>query len=253
MGVIMRKYLDSNIVYETKDMDKNHWLKLRKTGIGGSDAASVLGLNPYRSAMSVYLEKTPCIDEVEFIDEVGLINEVGVPIHTQIQVNHYMAVTGATHCYVAVLVGNEGLYIHKIDRDEEIIEEIMNLEAEFWEQCVLGDNIPLPDGSSDYGEVLQQYYKDSKDEELILFEQETILDRYDEINIISKEIENEKKKIEQHLKSQMKEYEIAYIGDRKVTWKKQERKSIDTKRLKKELPEIADKYMKSTTSRVFKI
>lgn len=321
----MRKYLDSNIVYETKDMDKNHWLKLRKTGIGGSDAASVLGLNPYRSAMSVYLEKTPCIDEVGLINDLGntpcennykmelgnkleefvakeftlktgkkvrningilkndkypfaianidravvgekaileckvtgsfqkKVWEVGVPIHTQIQVNHYMAVTGATHCYVAVLVGNEGLYIHKIDRDEEIIEEIMNLEAEFWEQCVLGDNIPLPDGSSDYGELLQEYYKDSKDEELILFEQETILDRYDEINIISKEIENEKKKIEQHLKSQMKEYEIAYIGDRKVTWKKQERKTIDTKRLKKELPEIADKYMKTTTSRVFRI
>lgn len=31
----------------------------------------------------------------------------------------------------------------------------------------------------------------------------------------------------------MKNYEIAYVGDRKITWKKQERNSIDTTRLKK--------------------
>ena len=35
--------------------------------------------------------------------------QMGVPIHYQIQVNHYMAVTGATHCYVAALIGNEEL------------------------------------------------------------------------------------------------------------------------------------------------
>lgn len=39
--------------------------------------------------------------------------QMGVPIHYQIQVNHYMAVTGATHCYVAALIGNEELIIHR--------------------------------------------------------------------------------------------------------------------------------------------
>ena len=51
----------------------------------------------------------------------------------------------------------------------------------------------------------------------------------------------------------MKNYEIAYVGDRKITWKKQERNSIDTTRLKKEHPEIVAGYMKTTTSRVLKI
>ena len=62
--------------------------------------------------------------------------QMGVPIHYQIQVNHYMAVTGATHCYVAALIGNEELIIHRIDRDEEIIDEIMKLEAMFWDKCI---------------------------------------------------------------------------------------------------------------------
>lgn len=34
------------------------WLRERRTGLGGSDAAAVLGLNPYRSPMDVYLDKT---------------------------------------------------------------------------------------------------------------------------------------------------------------------------------------------------
>ena len=53
----MRKFLDAYVVHETKDMDRKEWLELRKNGIGGSDAASVLGLNPYRSSVSIYLEK----------------------------------------------------------------------------------------------------------------------------------------------------------------------------------------------------
>ena len=327
----MRKYLDACIVYETKDMSKEQWLEARKCGIGGSDAASILGLNPYKSSVSVYIEKVDYIHGVsmsdkningckidnsneeanyrmelgnkledfvanEFSLKTGLkvrnvngilkndkypfaianidravvgekafleckvtnsyskkVWQMGVPIHYQIQVNHYMAVTGATHCYVAALIGNEELIIHRIDRDEEIIDEIMKLEAMFWDKCILGGEIPAPDGSLDYSIVLQGLYKDSKDEELILFEQEKLLDRYDEITAIYKEIEVERKKIEQYIQVQMKEYEVGFIGDRRITWKKQSRNTIDTKKLKKEYPEIAAECMKTTASRVFRL
>ena len=86
-----------------------------------------------------------------------------------------------------------------------------------------------------------------------MFEAESILERYDEVVKIYKDFEKEKKAIEQYLKLQMQNYEIAYVGDRKITWKKQERNSIDTTRLKKEHPEIVAGYMKTTTSRVLKI
>ena len=39
------------------------WLKLRKCGIGGSEAASVCGLNPYSSPMKVFQDKTK--EEIE--------------------------------------------------------------------------------------------------------------------------------------------------------------------------------------------
>ena len=333
----MRKYLDANIIFETKDKDKKSWLEARKGGIGGSDAASVLGLNPYRSSMSVYLEKTNDNNIInnfgkEFINQKSLpkndsnivdketnykmelgnklenfvaneftlktgkkvrnVNgilkndkypfaisnidrsvvgekafleckvtsnynkklwEKEVPIHYQIQCYHYMAVSGATHCYVAALIGNEKLIIHELKRDEEIIKEIMDLEKKFWHQCVLGGDLPLPDGSSDYSKVLQSFYKDSKQEELILFEKEDVLNRYDDVCGLIKELDIEKKTIEQYIQMQMKEYEIAYLGERKITWKKQTRTSIDTTRLKKQHPEIVKEFMKTTTSRVFRI
>ena len=42
------------------------WLRLRKSGIGGSDAGAICGVNPYSSAMKVFRDKTST--EVEELD-----------------------------------------------------------------------------------------------------------------------------------------------------------------------------------------
>ena len=42
----------------TADMSREEWLKLRKKGIGGSDAGAICGLNPYSSSIKVYQDKT---------------------------------------------------------------------------------------------------------------------------------------------------------------------------------------------------
>ena len=39
-------------------MNREEWLNERRTGIGGSDAAAVMGLNPWKSPLDVYLDKT---------------------------------------------------------------------------------------------------------------------------------------------------------------------------------------------------
>ena len=35
-------------------MNKIEWLKERQTGIGGSDAAAILGVNPFMTALELY-------------------------------------------------------------------------------------------------------------------------------------------------------------------------------------------------------
>jgi len=42
----------------TKDLSRNDWLDVRKRGIGSSDAAAAIGLNPYKSQLELWLEKT---------------------------------------------------------------------------------------------------------------------------------------------------------------------------------------------------
>ena len=49
----------------TKNMSQEEWLDLRKTGIGGSDAGAVCGLNPYVSSIEVYLNKIGETPETE--------------------------------------------------------------------------------------------------------------------------------------------------------------------------------------------
>ncbi len=49
----------------TAGMSREEWLRLRKAGIGGSDAGAVCGLHPYSSPMKVFYDKTS--EEVEEI------------------------------------------------------------------------------------------------------------------------------------------------------------------------------------------
>ena len=42
---------------DTRHMPKEKWLEMRRQGIGGSDAAAILGLSPYKSPLLVYYEK----------------------------------------------------------------------------------------------------------------------------------------------------------------------------------------------------
>lgn len=51
-------------------MDRNEWLKIRKTGLGGSDAGAVCGLNPYVSPMAVYRDKVS--DETDMGDNEAM-------------------------------------------------------------------------------------------------------------------------------------------------------------------------------------
>ena len=312
-----RKYLDANIIANTKDMPKEEWLKHRQAGIGGSDASCIAGLNPWKSSIQLYMDKKEenpkelkslrmelgnrlegLVAEL-FTEETGLkvrnVNGIlhndnypfalanidraivgekafleckttnsyalkewqeGVPAHYEIQCLHYMAITGATHCYIAALIGNSDFIWHKIERDQETIDYLMQIEKDFWENNILKDEIPLPDGSDAYSEYLKEKYKQSNGETIelhLLKDGPQKIKRYDEIDFTIKELEAEKKLIQQEIQSEMKDFEVAKIGDRKITWKTSSRNMIDSKRLKAEMPEIAEQYMKTSTSRTFKI
>ena len=41
-----------------QNVTRDDWLRLRKSGLGGSDAGAVCGLNPYSSPLQVFCDKT---------------------------------------------------------------------------------------------------------------------------------------------------------------------------------------------------
>lgn len=50
------------MLYQTKDLTRQEWLKIRQTGIGGSDIAAILGVSKYKTAYDLYLEKVGDIE-----------------------------------------------------------------------------------------------------------------------------------------------------------------------------------------------
>lgn len=47
----------TNVAADTREMTRDEWLEARRKGIGGSDASTILGLNPYSTPLRLYLEK----------------------------------------------------------------------------------------------------------------------------------------------------------------------------------------------------
>lgn len=48
---------EPDIIIDTKNIDRNEWLKIRKSGIGGSDVAAIFGCSPFKTTRDLYYEK----------------------------------------------------------------------------------------------------------------------------------------------------------------------------------------------------
>jgi putative phage-type endonuclease len=296
------------VLTKTSDLTRAEWLHYRTQGIGGSDVSVIAGINPYRSAHQLWLEKTGRVEpeesqndythfgtilepivKREFTARTGLkvrakkmllqssehpfmladldgviyengemcifeaktasaykqdVWEEGVPPEYVMQIQHYMAVTGAKKTYIAALVGGNHFYSHEIQRDDEMIEKIIAMEAYFWEHYVIGGIEPVPDGSSATTAYFNSRYSHSNGGTVQLPpEALSIFAQYDELSRQLEELKTAKDAVTNQLKSYLKENEVGTVGDRQVTWKQITKTSFDSKRLKAEKPEIYGNYV----------
>ena len=176
-----------------------------------------------------------------------------IPMSYQIQCYHYMAVLGLDAMYLAVLIYGKGFKYYKIERDEEIIADLIRIEKDFWENHVLKKVIPAPDGSKVADSVIAEYYKEAKKETIPLSGFDEKLKRRAELEELMKRMENEKKQIEQELKLYMGYVENAENEHFRVSWKAIVSNKVDATRLKEEQPEIYNQYLKTSVSRRFTV
>ena len=176
-----------------------------------------------------------------------------IPLHYQMQVQHYLAVSGFDRWYVAALILGREFIVHCIERDEELIRNLIIIEKRFWEEHVLAKIPPEPDGSSSYTEMLAKLYPFAREETIRLSGLHEELERREEINVLINKLEKERNIIDQKVKMQMKDSVYATTGDYNVSWKPSLQQRFDSARLKEEKPEIYRQYLKSTNSRRFMV
>lgn len=308
---------------ETKDMDRDTWLKARKSGIGGSDSAVVAGVSPWKGPYEAFKEKTnqyepkfapeqlermefgnimePLISDLfakknpslkierrnciyqhpitsfmlcnldrviydaergswgilecknvgEWAYKLGDWNEAQIPFYYMIQMQHMMYVTDLEWGYFGYLIGGNRFGQQYVERDEEIIFDLVNACSKFWNLVESGVE---PPADALCGHVLCEEFPAKEDHAIDLSFDKDILTEYrlaqDQYEAAKETLEVKKNQIIRKLEGA----EIGLLGDKKViSFKPQTRSSIDTTLLKKEMPEIASKYTKTTiTKPVFK-
>jgi putative phage-type endonuclease len=311
----MKKVLKTT---DTRHMSRAEWLEARRYGIGGSDAGAIVGLNKYKSAISVWADKTgkgqtedndndamrigrdlegyvasrweeitgkKChrrnailrdpehpimlanVDRLVVGENAGLEIKTAspyasdqwangkIPPSYEVQCLHYMAVTGANRWYIAALIWPH-IECRIIERDEETIQNLIQLEEAFWNDYVEKDVMPPADGSKDAEIFLTKAYPESSTDEVAdLSGYQAALDRITEIDALSASLSTQKDQLKQVIMQAMQEAETGVCGDYTVTWKSTKpRVTIDSKRLKKEKPEIWESYSKTgKASRRFSI
>ena len=296
------------------ELTREQWLAERRRGLGGSDAGAVLDINPYRSRVDVYLDKTGQAEDVasnelmywgnvleavvadEFckrtgkqvirrnkilehpkhpwmlgnVDRLVLNEDAGLECKTAndhaahrwgpdgsqempgeyvAQCAHYMAVTGRSKWYVAVLIGGNDFRWYELDRDPTLEAEMVEEMRAFWFDNVLARVAPEPreardieaifpvdDGSTVQGTV-----------EII-----TAVRELKRVKAQLKEVDGRKESLETIIKGYMKDAQILLAdGKKAATWKTSETTRIDTTALKQEEPETAERFSRTTSSRRF--
>ena len=180
--------------------------------------------------------------------------EDSIPDEYQLQIQHYMAVTGFQGAYIAVLIGGNTFRWQFVARDEELISMLIQLEKDFWRH--VQENIPLPmDGSQAAASLLTQKFPDSKPKSHITLPEGAmeLIERYDQACEQLDIITQQKREAENRLKEMIGEHEIGTVGNRIVTWKSISQERLDSKTLKAEHPVLYQKYTNRTSYRRFSI
>lgn len=305
----------ARILANTKDMPREEWLKLRRTGIGGSDAGTICCLNPYSSRIELWADKTGRLpdkedneamrtgrdleeyvaarfceatgkkverrnaifqhDKFDFItanidrkvvgENAGLeckttsafaksdFENGVIPPYYYCQCMHYMNVMGFEKMYLAVLVMGTAFYWYEIPYKPSEGEALLNMEVKFWNDYIVPDIRPEPDGSESAKNTLDAIFEDRVENMITIFEQEKIAAKLAEIKAQKKEIEVEEKRFQQLLVNALGENTRGVTENYEVSYLSRERTGIDSKKLKSEFPEVYEKVKNETTYNVFSL
>ncbi len=189
-----------------------------------------------------------------------------VPSEYIVQVLHQLMVMGAIakskglpvppRAHLAVLIGGNVDFIYKtVERDEEMIDELLKKEVAFWNENVIGKKMPaVTDHDDSTLAALFPLGKEQEEPMALPEECEAMIERIHEIGTDTSgemgALKKEKSELQNNIRLALGESSYGVVGPYKATWKNQDKNTLDTKTLAAEKPEVYAKYLKTTTIRV---
>jgi putative phage-type endonuclease len=175
----------------------------------------------------------------------------GVPEHYAVQGYHYLAVTGAPYCDVAVLLGGREVRWWRLEANPAITASLVEIESEFW-KLVEDRTPPPPDERSAH--ALSRLYVAEKDTEVDLPEQYVdLLADLARAKTATAEAKATEALLANAIRAGLGTAEVGKIDDRiVVTWKASERRDFDVDAFRAAHPALAEEFTTKTTVRTLR-
>lgn len=177
----------------------------------------------------------------------------GLPQEYYLQVQHYMSVLDLAKSYVVVLIGGNDFRVEEVPRDDETIQTIINLEADFWRNHVLTLTPPAPGATS--ADALAGLHPASNGTSVILgSEADDIIADLESVKQLEEQIKAAKAEGENNLKAMLGDAECGKTPKGySIRWKSSSTSRLDSTKLKADHPDIVEAYTKTTNYRRFSI
>ncbi len=183
-------------------------------------------------------------------DEWGEEGTDQVPVNYLMQTMHYLAVTGASVCDLAVLISGRDFRIYQIHRDNDLIEEMIRRGDEFW-SAVMDGVPPAPRSLEDVNLLFPSSAEATAAtaDAFTLLECSNLADLQARAKELDSLIEASRVAIQTHIGSA--ESLVSPDGQILATWKSQKTARFDTKKFAKDHPDLDEQYRVTTESRRF--
>ena len=173
-----------------------------------------------------------------------------IPLHYQAQGLHYLAVTGLPYVVYGCLIGGQQFVIRRLDRDDEAIGLLIQQEEAFLRYVT--DDEPPPPAAADT-DLLKRLYPDARERATMPIDHlPDVQKRYRSAKRAVKAAEEELAQVENEIKAELRDCEIATIGGEPAfKWTQVGSHRLDGRRLKEELPDVHAAYWEPTSYRRF--
>lgn len=154
-----------------------------------------------------------------------------IPQEYIVQCLHYLAATGASRCFLAVLIGNQEFKWMVVERDEAAIASLVKREVEFWTKYVVPGVMPQMVRAAD-SDVLNRLFNEAPDASLMTLPHgaNDILDLIEAYQTDAKNLAAQIGQKKNEIKLMLGNTEIGLTDRYRVSWKKQ--KDKDTRVLR---------------------